>query len=68
LRSTDGKHRLDFIARADGTFEYIGYSEAEEDGTTFWRPTNFSRVCPSLEIAERESLADMAWPSREKAN
>ena len=68
VQSQDGKHRLDFIARDDGLFEFVGHSETTEDGCTFWEPTILSGIHASLQSAERQALVDMLWLKDENSN
>jgi hypothetical protein len=64
----NGKACIYFYQRADGSFEFCGQSEQEDDGTVFWAPSDFSGIYDSLETAEREANALVSWLKEQNSN
>jgi quercetin dioxygenase-like cupin family protein len=57
----DGKARIFIVRRGDGLFSFRGESEQEEDGETFWAPSNQGGIYGSAEEAEIGAISQVPW-------
>jgi hypothetical protein len=57
----DGKARISIVRRDDGLFSFRGESEQEEDGETFWAPSNQGGIYGSAEEAEVGAISQVPW-------
>jgi len=61
----DGKARLFILERDDGFYMFQGESEQEDDGYTFWAPSDCSGLYDSAKTAEREAVGLVPWLKRQ---
>jgi hypothetical protein len=71
IASSDGQRRVDIFKRDDGFFGFVElkhYERRPEEGDiwspwSYWAPVGppFGSIAETLEIAEREARATIAW-------
>jgi hypothetical protein len=61
----DGKARLSIVRRPDGLYAFVGETERQKDGYTFWAPSDLSGLYDSAETAEREAIGLVPWLKRQ---
>lgn len=57
----DGKARLHILKRHDGLYEFRGEAECDEDGDTYWAPTEISGLYQFLEAVEQDAILSVPW-------
>jgi hypothetical protein len=64
FESVDGKSKLFILRRDDELYQFVGMSEQEEDGESFWAPSDYSGLFDSVQTAEREAAGNVPWLKR----
>jgi hypothetical protein len=66
--SADGKRVVDIVARYDGCFQFFEHVEKTVDGETYWAPGWMSGIYLTVELAERDAIAELPWLKNQTPN